>query len=323
MKKKVLILIALVLVILTACGSAMESQAPAAPVMEMSESYAGGFDEVMVEREAVQVDKALNIVDSTSAEDSVQRLVLMNADLSIVVDDPLLKLESIITMTEKMGGYVVDSNVWQNTLNNGVKVPHVNITIRVPAERLDESLDLIKTDVSEISSENISGQDVTSDYIHLESRLKNLEAAETQLQKIMDEAVKTEDVLQVYNNLVNVREQIEVIKGQMKYYEESARLSRISVNITADEETQPIQIGGWQPVGVAKKAIETLINTLQTLGDIAIWFVLCVLPIGILVGIPLFFVVRYVVRLRSRKKTEVETSQQEQNHDNKTPSLEE
>jgi hypothetical protein len=206
-------------------------------------------------------------------------------------------------MADDMGGFVVDSNVWQNTLSNGVKVPHVSVTIRVPVERLDEALDQIKVDVSEIVSENISGQDVTSEYTDLESRLRNLEAAEEQLQLIMDEAVETEDVLQVYNNLVNVREQIEVIQGQMKYYKDAARLSRISVDIMADEEAQPLMIGGWQPAGVAKDAIETMISTLQTLGDIAIWAVLCVVPIGIIVGIPLYFIVRYVLRLRKRRKT--------------------
>ena len=70
------------------------------------------------------------------------------------------------------------------------------------------------------------------------------------------------------------------------------------------KKRSPLQIGGWQPAGVAKDAIETMVNTLQKLGDIAIWVVLCVLPIGIVVGIPLFFVVRYVRRLRKRQKAE-------------------
>jgi hypothetical protein len=187
-------------------------------------------------------------------------------------------------------------------LNNGAKVPHANITIRVPAENLDEALETIKAGVGEIISENVSGQDVTREYTDLNSRLTNLVAAEEQLQLIMDEARRTEDVLQVYNDLVNVREQIEVIRGQMKYYEEAARLSRISVDITGDEESQPIQIGGWKPGGVAKDAIETMVDALQWLGDAAIWVTLCVLPIGLLIGVPAFFIGRYLIGLRRRYK---------------------
>jgi hypothetical protein len=299
------LLLGIALVLAGCSGGAKLAQAPLATAMEMSDNVGGTFDEESVVRRMDDgAEQTTNIADSTPAG-VVQRMVIKNAELSIVVGDPLQKMDDISNMAEEMGGFVVSSNVWQNTLSNGAKVPHASITIRVPSERLDEALGLIKAGVGEITSENVSGQDVTSDYTDLQSRLRNLEAAETQLQAIMDEASKTEDVLQVYNNLVNVREQIEVIKGQMQYYEQAAALSMISVDITGDEEAQPLQIGGWQPAGVAKDAIETMINTLQSLGNIAIWFVLCVLPIGILVGVPLFFAGRYVRRLRKRQKAEV------------------
>jgi hypothetical protein len=304
MKKKSLILYVFIALIISACSSAMRGEAPGAPAMEMAQDFGGGFDDEMVlSKSYAEAEEANFSTDSTGdSPEAVQRMVIKNADLSIVVDDPVKKLDTIADIATEMGGFVVNSHVWQNTLHNGAKVPHANITIRIPVERLEEALANIKAGVGEITSENVSGQDVTSDYTDLKSRLRNLEAAEEQLQMIMDEARKTEDVLQVYNNLVNVREQIEVIRGQMEYYEESARLSRISVDITGDEEAQPLQIGGWKPAGVAKDAIETMVNALQWLGDAAIWVVLCVLPIGIIVGIPLFFVGRYLLRIRNRRK---------------------
>jgi len=303
--KKTLSYFLLAVLFLAGCaGKAQFSEAPVAPAMEMTDSFGGGFDEgVAVEREYVESNDASGFADNATVE-VVPRMVIKNAELSIVVEDPIQKMDAIVAMAEEMGGFVVNSNVWQNTLSSGAKVPHASITVRVPAERLDEALDLIKAGVGEILSENVSGQDVTREYTDLQSRLRNLEAAEAQLQEIMENAMKTEDVLQVYNDLVNVREQIEVIKGQMQYYEQAAALSMISVDITGDEEAQPLQIGGWQPVGVAKDAIETLVKTLQWMGDVGIWVVLCVLPIAVLVGIPLFFVGRYVKRIRKRRKAE-------------------
>ena len=56
----------------------------------------------------------------------------------------------------------------------------------------------------------------------------------------MEEATKTEDVLSVFNQLTQVREQIEVIKGQMQYYEQSAALSSISVELYANAAVQPV-----------------------------------------------------------------------------------
>ena len=85
-----------------------------------------------------------------------------------------------------------------------------------------------------MQSENRSGQDVTSQYVDLQSQLTNLQKAEQDLQAIMDEAqnnpgndstTKTQDVLNVYNQIVTIRGQIEQIQGQMKYIDETTSTS--------------------------------------------------------------------------------------------------
>jgi hypothetical protein len=164
------------------------------------------------------------------------------------------------------------------------------VTIRVPSEKLDEALEAIKKDVVEVQTESRSGQDVTADYVDLQSRLKNLEATESALTNILENATKTEDVLTVFNQLTAIREQIELVKGQMKYYEESAALSAINITIVAEATIQPIEIGGWKPQGVARDAIQDLIYFLQNFVNWLIRFVLYTLPVLIVVGIPLYLV---------------------------------
>jgi hypothetical protein len=65
----------------------------------------------------------------------VERLVIQNADLSIVVIDPEAKMDEIGKMAEEMGGFVVSKNVYQTTTGNNIRVPAGNITVRVPAEQ--------------------------------------------------------------------------------------------------------------------------------------------------------------------------------------------
>jgi hypothetical protein len=122
----------------------------------------------------------------------------------------------------------------------------------------------------------------------------------------MASAVKTEDVLRVFQDLRQVREEIEVIKGQMKYFEESARLSAISVELIPDALAQPLQIGRWQPQGTAKEALETLIRSLQFLADAGIWLVICILPILVIFGVPGYFAGRAILRYRRERKAKSE-----------------
>jgi rRNA processing protein Krr1/Pno1 len=172
----------------------------------------------------------------------------------------------------------------------------------VPAEYLDQALGEIKSGAGQVLSENVSGQDVTQEYTDLESRLKNLERAEEQLAEILEASFETEDVLNVYNRLVEIREQIEVIKGQMKYYEQSAALSSISVSIQANEAVQPLKIGNWQPVGVAKKAIQALINTLKVIANALIWIGLYILPVVLVLFFPVRWIWKGLKKLNQRRK---------------------
>ena len=302
--KKRFIAFGLTVLLISACGaSALRSQdsvfAPAAemPLPGMPESEAM-FD--AAGRPATDLS-----VKMAGEPQSIERLVIRNANLTLVVEDPAGSAATISRLADEMGGFVVNSNVYQSTFEGGVRATQASITIRVPAERLNEALERIKADAVEVRSENISGQDVTQEYTDLQARLRNLEAAEEELREIMGSLTKAEDVLRVYEQLRQVREQIEITKGRIQYYEQSARLSAITVDLLPDEVARPLQIGRWKPEGTAKDALEALIRALQVLAQVGIWFVIFVLPILALLSIP-FWVLRAIFLRRRRRKQATE-----------------
>lgn len=234
-----------------------------------------------------------------------QSLVIRNANLTIVVKDPSKSADMMQSLAEEMGGFVVSSNI--NQISYGVseaKVTRASLTIRVPAERLNEALARIEQEAMEVTSKQVTGEDVTKQYTDLASRLRNLEAAEQQLREIMDSATETEDVLRIFEELRRIREQIEVIKGEMQFYQDSARLSSIKIELVPDVLSQPLQVGGWRPEGTAKEALEALIQALQFIGVATIWFGICILPILVLFGVPGYFVGRTIVRHQRKKRAE-------------------
>ena len=235
-----------------------------------------------------------------------ERLVIQNADLAIVVKDPKARMKEISDLAKEFGGFVVSSNLYQSFTALGKEVPEASIVIRVPSERLDEALARIKEGAVDIDYENRSGQDVTSQFVDLQSQLKAKEAAEKKLLEIMDQATRAEDVLAIYLQVQIVQTEIEQLKGQIKYLEESADLSAISVRLIAEEGTQPIEVGPWKPEGAAKDAIQDLIFFFQNFVDFLIRFVLYNLPALILIGIPLYlvFLAGRALFRRSRKPNE-------------------
>jgi len=240
-----------------------------------------------------------------------ERMVIRSADLSIVVANPGQAMDAIIRLADEMKGFVVSSSLYQTQTPEGAQVQEGTITIRVPAERLEEALSriraLVENPATDILSQNIYGTDVTKEYTDLQSRLRNLEDAAEQLQKIMDTATKPEEVLQVYNELRQVNEQIEVLKGQIKYYQESAAMSAITVTLRAKEAVAPITIGTWKPEGVARDAIRALIRAYQTLANAVIWLVLFCLPVALPIGIVVWLIWMGFRRWRRGRRTAANT----------------
>jgi hypothetical protein len=216
-------------------------------------------------------------------------------------------------MAEGMGGFVVSSNLYKTTTRAGVEVPVANVTVRVPADRLEAALDQIKGMVDnprvDILSEDVSGQDVTSEVTDLESRLRNLRAAETQLLEIMEMATESEDVIAIFRELTSVREQIEVTEGQIKYFRESARLSAIYVNLQAKEALEPITIGRWEPGIEAQRAIQALLDGGKFLVNAFIWIVLFAIPILAVIAVPIYLIVKFFRKQAQRRHKAKETSE--------------
>ncbi len=291
MKIKFPVVLLACMLLLTSCASARSVEMPAVAGETMS------FAEVApapMAPDGYQA-KSADFSGGAPAVADVDRMVIKNANLYIVTLDPVDSLEAISRMADQMGGWVVTSNLYKTTNSAGVETPAATITIRVPADQLTAAMDIIRALVedpeTDVLSENVSGQDVTSEYTDMKSRKTNLELAENQLQKILENATETEDVLNVFNQLTQVRGEIEVIKGQMKYYEESASFSSIYVDIVSKESIEPITVAGWQPQGIARDAIQGLLNTLKVLVNVLIYFIILVLPVlAILYGFVRLFI---------------------------------
>ena len=256
--------------------------------------------------------------------ESVQ-MIMMNASLSIAVDDPAATLRDVQQLAKGMGGYTVSSNLYKSYTSSGVEVPQANLIIRVPAERLDEAMQKIKDMTGDPKkytlNESVSGQDVTKEYTDLKSRLRNLEEADAKLSEFYENAANTEDALSIYSQKMQVTEQIEISRGQIKYYDESVSTSSITLQIQSKETIAPITVAGWQPSGVARDALQALLDFGKGLVNFLIWLVILVVPIVLLFGLPIFFLVRWLKRRSTARKLAALERRAQENKSEPTPPI--
>lgn len=278
---------------LAACGAQPASNAsmadrgivaPAAPVAEAPKALGGN---------------AQSEESAAKALPAQPRLIVRNASLSLVVTDVPAQVEAIAQIAKDYNGFVVSSN--STTFGNDTRA---NVVLRVESDKLDMAIGRLRAMAIEVRNLNVTGEDVTAEFVDLDAQLKNLESAEAQLKKIMEQTEKSEDVLAVFKEITAIRGQIDQIKGRMKYLSQSAALATVSVELIPDAAAKPVEPPAWRPGGTLNKAVEALIRSLQGLVDIAIYLSIAVLPILLLIIAPfvlLFWLLRRISRNRKAR----------------------
>jgi hypothetical protein len=276
---------------------ASPSQATLTPMLTATADFARGYNQGSEESDQTTQTTQGSVTQQAQAPEQPRRIVIRNATINITVEDTQARVNEISAMAVEFGGWVVSSST--RVSGGTTERPNVygNITIRVPAESLDTALTRIRAMATVINNEQIIGQDVTQDYVDAQSRLRNLESAEEQLQTIMDTATNVEEVMTVYNQLVDTRSEIEVLRGRLQYWDQASAFSAITVtlNPVAAPPPQPVQLG-WNPTVTVMRGIESLVRFTQGIVDVLITLAIVGLPLALIFGVPALLLWRQMRR---------------------------
>ncbi len=264
-------LITLLLVLLTACGGAGET-APSVGAPTDAGAVAPEAEPMPAAEEAPAPDTVdSRVVDRTqlttaqNIQAQRERVVLKTATLQLVVERIDTAEAGVRQLAESHGGFVLSSQ----THGQGEQRT-ATITIKVPADRFDQTISELSGLALEVESRSIEGQDVTDEYVDLQSRLRNLRAVEQRLLEFLGQAENVEDALKVNQQLTDIQGQIEQTQGRINFLEQSAALSTITVSMRGQAVVNVVPNTSWSPVATARTALRSLLAFGQSLANVLI-----------------------------------------------------
>ena len=197
----------------------------------------------------------------------IDRMIIYNANLSIVVKDVQQAISSVGELTSRLGGSVVGTS----TSYQDSKML-ATVTVRVPSNAYNEAMDSLRRLGLRVEKENSSGREVTEEYTDLESQLRNLEATELQYLELMKRAQTIDEILKVQSRLTEIRGQIERTKGRMSYLQRSSEMATITVSILPEgiSKVTPGPSREWDPARAANEAWEASLDILRGAALVAI-----------------------------------------------------
>ncbi|MDZ5470615.1 DUF4349 domain-containing protein [Bacillus sp. 31A1R] len=240
--------------------------------------------------------KEISAATSKANQTDSSRMVIYNAHLSILVKDFQKAVSNIEEKIKGYGGYVVDSNVYRDgeTYLNGT------ITVRIPSENFQAFISDTEGIAVKVNERTITGQDVTEEYVDLESRLKSKRVVEERLLDFMSKAAKTEDLLRISSDLSAIQEEIEVILGRMKFLKNQTSFSTVTLNLNEDQVKVPAfndeKLNTWEKT---KKQFVSSANFIITMLSGLVIFIFGNVPILLFLGFIGAFI--YIVIKRINK----------------------
>ena len=293
---------------------AMESpsfaEEPAAKEGEsLPQDQAAGQAELAPMPTAAAYEIANSSGDLTVIERS-NRMIIKNADIRLMVKDTDIAIDRATQVIADAGGYIVSSRVWyQDYYGNSLK--YATVTIGIPVDEFERALVKLRDLAVRVVDEVASGDDVTEQYVDLQSQLTNLEATRARIQEFLKDTKTVEEALRINQELANIEAQIEQIKGRMNYLNDRSAFSTITINFepefpvltptptpTAHPTATPIP---WKPGDTSEEAQSTVTVAYQSIADFLIWVAVVIVPIFL----PLGLILWAIWKLMNRKTVKI------------------
>lgn len=250
----------------------------------------GGAGELSLKSSALMGRSILPSPDYTPTQ-TTDRLVVQESNMSLVVKNVRESVDKATQYATDNAGYMVSSS-----LSQPEDAPYASLTLRIPAKNLTQALNYFRSLSIKVSSENLTGHDVTDRYVDIQARLDTLNMTKTKFEEIMTKATAVTDILTVQRELINVQDQIDSLKGQQQYLEKTAELAKITMYFSTDEFALPYAPSQpFRPEAIFKQAVRSLVLTLRGVVQAAIWIV-----VYSIVWLPILAIVWFLSR---RKKT--------------------
>lgn len=279
-------------VFVAGCGSSNQMSSDEMVDTESSVMYDGSAEL------SVDAGGASQTGDSSTAELPEGRKLIKNVNMNVETEEYDDLVTAVSKRITELSGYIENSNMGKNGNNSYDVTRYANITARVPADKVDSFVTEISEEANVISkSENI--QDVTLQYVDVDSHKKALEKEQERLLELLSQAEQMEDIISIESKLTDVRYEIESYTSQLRTFDNQIDYSTVSLYITEVQSLTPVvepSVGSQMINGL----IKNVKNVCTGLKHFLIWCFISI-PYFIIIVI-VIILVRLILKKRKQRK---------------------
>lgn len=209
-----------------------------------------GVDEAIATKTSVSEPAIRRTSNQGTSSILQERKIIREGFLSIETDDYAKTRNALTGLVAQWDGFVAQENEERSHYQQSNR-----LQIRVPSATFENLLQAIEGVAKVVHQKRIQSKDVTEEYVDLAARLKAKQAAEERYYAFLRKAKNVDEMLQIQAPLRTIREEIEGVKGRLRYLEDQTSLSSLEVYIIQpfeEEDAQIVEVDGfWTDIKVA------------------------------------------------------------------------
>ncbi len=300
--------------LLSGCGSSKATQpamntaaeAGAGAMMDYDGAPAESYDEAEfydtadVYAEGGSFDKDASGIEVNTPQ-TTNRKLIRNVNLEVETQDFQTLIANVTNRVKTLGGYIENSNIYNGSTFSGEMQRNATMTLRIPSAKADIFLTEV-ADQSNITQQNENVNDVTLEYVDLESHKKVLLAEEENLIELLEATTDIDDMITLESRISNLRYQIESMESQLRTYDNKVDYTTITLHVSevvelteiTEPEPEPEEPTTWERISTG--FADNLNRVVTTFTDLLVWF-LSNLPGLVVWAVIIFIILKIIKRL--------------------------
>ena len=231
---------------------------------------------------------------------SIQDKIIYSADARVETKDYEGAIDGVNALVDELDGYLESSSIGGASYSSR-SGRWAEFVIRIPSSAFSDFTGRLPELGNLVYCRSYS-ENVTTEYIDVESRLESYRIQEERLLAMLEQATELEDMLTIESHLADVRYNLESYTSRLNYLESQVSYSTITLSVEEVVEYSPDQSETQGFAARMKTAFSGGISGLVNLVQDFILFLLYSWYLIVIAAVVVVIVVRRIRKRRAEKK---------------------
>ena len=160
--------------------------------------------------------------------DAMERAIISKGNVQLESDDVEQAVFDVQALVDKSGGEITDR---ETSTDDEGEVRLARLVLRIPAKVYSDAFAALETEVANLTSSSSTSEDVTTQIIDIDSRIRAQRASLNRVEVLLGQAQSIRDIVAIESELTRRQADLDSMVKRLAFLRDQTSMSTVTVNI--------------------------------------------------------------------------------------------